>query len=64
MVSDAKKRANARWNAANYDRLAIQIPKGERDLLKNFAASAGLSMAQFIRTACYEKAGRVAPPMK
>lgn len=55
--SEAQSRATKKYNNKAYDSLAIRIPKGERDLFNEYAKQAGLSLAQFIRQACYEKAG-------
>lgn len=60
-VSEAQRRATNKWNKANLEQLAIRIPKGEKDTFKSFAEAAGLSLAQFIREACYEKAGQEPP---
>ncbi|WP_279018429.1 hypothetical protein [Megasphaera elsdenii] len=47
--------ANRRYQEANYEQLSIKVPKGERDLFKEFAKEAGLSLREFVRSACYEK---------
>jgi uncharacterized protein (DUF1778 family) len=60
-VSEAQRRATNKWNKANLEQLAIRIPKGEKDIFKAFAETAGLSLAQFVREACYEKAGQEPP---
>ena len=60
-VSDAQRRATNKWNKANLEQLAIRIPKGEKDTFKAFAEAARLSLAQFVREACYEKAGQESP---
>jgi uncharacterized protein (DUF1778 family) len=62
--TEAQKKANDKWAAKAYDRLAIRIPAGERDLFKDFAESNGESLAQYIRKSCYERAGRACPSMK
>lgn len=61
MVSEAQKRATTRFNQANYEQLAVRLPKGEKEQIKAFAESAGLSLAQYIWQACYEKAGQEPP---
>lgn len=44
-ISDAKKRANKKWNDANlkdkYDRIQIVVPSGEKVLIEQAAALAG-----------------------
>jgi hypothetical protein len=37
-MSEARKRANAKFNASAYDRIEIRIPKGRKDIIKVHAA--------------------------
>lgn len=60
-LSQAQINAHRRYNEKAYDQMAIRLPKGEKDEIKAFAAAAGLSLAQYIRVACYEKAGQEVP---
>lgn len=46
--SDAQKEATARYNKKTYDRINIIVPKGKRQLIKDFAASQGKSLNRFI----------------
>ena len=46
--SDAQKEATARYNKKAYDRIDIVVPKGQRQIIKNFAASQGKSLNRFI----------------
>jgi len=46
--SDAQKEATARYNRKKYDRLNIVVPKGQRQVIKDFAASQGKSLNRFI----------------
>lgn len=39
----------------NYDRLAIQLPKGEKATVKAYAAEHGLSLNAFVAAAIREK---------
>lgn len=55
MISEAKKKANARWNAANYEQVKISVPKGTREEWKKAAETAGISLAAYIRAAVEEK---------
>ena len=52
MLSDAKKRANRKYNEKAYEQLAIRLPKGERDKIKEKAARCNMSLASFVRAAC------------
>ena len=63
-ISPARYRANKKYQLANYEQLNCSVPIGERDIIKGFAQEHGLSLAQYIRQACYEKAGKKAPAMK
>jgi len=51
-ISEARKRANKKWNDANmkekYDRVQLVIPKGERERIKAFAKSHGKSLNSFV----------------
>ena len=46
--SDAQKEATARYNKKAYDRIDVVVPKGKRQMIKDFAASQGKSLNRFI----------------
>ena len=46
--SDAQKEATARYNKKAYDRIDVIVPKGQRQIIKDFAASQGKSLNRFI----------------
>ena len=54
-MSDAKKRANKKWNDANlterYDRIQVVVPKGRKEEIKAFADREGMSVNGFINKA-------------
>ncbi|UZE45989.1 YlcI/YnfO family protein [Selenomonas sputigena] len=52
---DNAKRYINKYNSEKYDRIAIRVPQGLRDAIKDAANQAGLSMAAFITTAVEEK---------
>ena len=54
-VSDAQRRATAKYNAANYDRIEIKVPKGNKEIIAQAAAAAGQSVNAFINEAIKEK---------
>lgn len=60
-ISEAQKKAKNKWDAENLEKISIRVKKGEKDVFKGFAEKAGLSLAKFIREACYEKAGEKMP---
>ena len=37
VMSDARKKANAKFNASAYDRIEMKIPKGKKELIKKHA---------------------------
>ena len=46
--SEAQKEATARYNKKAYDRIDLVVPKGQRQVIKDFAASQGKSLNRFI----------------
>lgn len=46
--SDAQKEATARYNKKTYDRINVIVRKGQRQVIKDFAASQGKSLNRFI----------------
>ena len=48
MLSEAKKRANRKYNEKAYDQLKIVVKKGERDIIKAYAESIGKSLNGYI----------------
>ena len=54
-ISNAQKRATAKYKNAHYDGLNILIPKGTGKILKERATESGISLNQYIRDALDEK---------
>lgn len=46
--SDAQKEATLRYNKKTYDRINIIVKKGQRQILKDYAAKQGKSLNRFI----------------
>lgn len=46
--SDAQKEATARYNKKAYDRIDLIVKKGQRQIIKEFAARQGKSLNRFI----------------
>ena len=44
----AQTKASNKYNAKAYDRIALQVKKGERDIIKQFAESRGKSLNGYI----------------
>lgn len=55
--SDAQKEATARYNKKAYDRIDVIVPKGKRQVIKDFAASQGKSLNKFICDAIEQQMG-------
>lgn len=47
-VSEAQKKAVAKYTRENYDKILVTIPKGEREKIKAAAEATGMSMNAFI----------------
>lgn len=47
-ISEARYKANKKYNAKAYDRLAVDVKKGERNRLKAYADSQGMSLNNFV----------------
>lgn len=60
-MQDSRKRANTKWLKENYESITIRVPKGTRERIKQWADASGMSMAQYIRQACAEKAEKTLP---
>lgn len=57
-LSEARKRANAKYNAKAYERLGIDVKKGERSKLKKYAERKETSLNNFVCSCvshCIEK---------
>ena len=49
--TEAQKEATARYNKKAYDRIDVIVPKGKREVIKNFARKQGKSTTRFINEA-------------
>ena len=47
----AQQEATARYNKKAYDRIDIIVPKGKRQIIKDYAKSKGMSANRFINEA-------------
>ena len=53
-ISEAQRRAVAKYNAANYDRVELRLDKGRKEAVKAHAESQGESLNAFINRAILE----------
>ena len=53
--SEARIKANNRYNEKAYDRINIAVPKGRKDLIKAHAESHGESVNGFVNRAIDER---------
>ncbi|MCR5453190.1 MAG: hypothetical protein K6F00_11240 [Lachnospiraceae bacterium] len=47
-ISEAKYKANKKWNAANYEQISLMLPKGTRDIINRHCEALGISKNQYI----------------
>ena len=52
--SDAQRKAVAKYNAANYDRIELRVEKGSKEKIKAHAEGRGESVNAFINRAIDE----------
>lgn len=47
-LSEARKKANEKYNAKAYDQIKVLVKKGKRDVIRQHAESKGLSLNGYI----------------
>lgn len=57
-ISDAQRRAVAKYNAENYDRIELRVNKGKKQIIKDNAASQNMSLNEYVNAAIDEKIER------
>ena len=53
-ISEARRRANEKYNAKAYDQIQFHVKKGRKEVIQAHAESQGESMAAFITRAIQE----------
>lgn len=53
-ISESQRKAVAKYNAANYDRIELRVDKGRKDIIKAHAEGRGESVNGFINRAIEE----------
>ena len=61
-MGKAATRAKNKYNGANYDRIALSVPKGDKERYKAAAEARGMSLNQFIIEAIEQQANK--PPIE
>ena len=56
-LSEARKRANAKYNQKAYDRIEVKVKNGRKEEIREFAESQGESINAFINRAIAEAMG-------
>lgn len=54
-------RAKNKYNARNYDRLNINVPQGDRELIRTIAEKQGMSINTFVTRLIYREIGKKQP---
>lgn len=54
-ISEAQKKAVAKYNAKAYDRIELKVSKGKKSLIQDVAAQQGQSINGYIKTAVETK---------
>jgi len=57
-ISEARKKANAKYNAKAYEQIQIRVQKGKKSDIQAFAEKQGKSINGFINEAIDEKIKR------
>ena len=58
-ISEARHRANEKWNAKAYDEIKVRVPKGVKEEWQAAAAEAGQSLNAYITEAVEARRGVV-----
>ena len=56
-ISEARHRANEKWNAKAYDEIKVRVPKGEKEKIQAFAEARGETVNGFINRLIQEAMG-------
>ena len=56
-ISEARHRANEKWNAKAYDEIKVRVPKGDKEKIQAFAQQSGETVNGFINRLIGEARG-------
>ena len=62
-MSKSDTRAKNKYNAKNYDRLAISVRKGQRDIIKSYAEKNGESLNCYINRLIFDDMEKHGEPL-
>lgn len=61
-ISDARRRANEKYNAKAYDEIKVRVPKGRKAEIQAAADALGESLNKFVATAIDKRLKSACPP--
>ena len=56
--TDARKRANQKWDAEHLERLSVAVPKGAKDQIRRSADQVGESVNQYVQKSILQRMGK------
>ena len=56
-ISEARHRANEKWNAKAYDEIKVRVPKGDKERIQAFVQERGETVNGFINRLIAEAMG-------
>lgn len=56
-ISEARHRANEKWNAKAYDEIKVRVPKGDKEKIQAFSQANGETVNGFINRLITEAMG-------
>lgn len=61
-ISEAQRKAVAKYNVANYERIELRVDKGQKDIIKAHADAHGETLNSFVNRAIRETIDRDGMP--
>ena len=54
-ITEAQKKAVAKYNAKAYDEIKLRVPKGKKEVIQDIASSQGKSTNEYVKNAIQSK---------
>lgn len=54
-ITEAQKKAVAKYNAKAYDEIKLRVPKGKKEVIQDIASSQGKSTNEYVKNAIQVK---------